>query len=285
MVRIVELFEAENLTPLKPGKASHISGIEPDVKTLKTLDKINTHHGNFKSTSMDVGMPNKWIPGKGFVSKTPDEREAEQRDLRLAKNEMNAQSLAFVKDVRQAVPFIQKNCSKYLPIMHNVGFLYRGFNVNDLPHAVFYGRPRADRTPRDSDPELQKMFDFALDMEGILAKRRNSLFVAGQKAQAEGYGLPFIIIPCNDVLYAWSRTVHDIVLDGHSNLEFAKLVEEYNKHHIDSEDFVREFQRMFRIEQTDLEKAMASEHEIWIHGHYVAVLATLEPQLRKLLFG
>lgn len=287
MVSIVEIFEAEDLKPLQPGKASHISGKEPDPRTLKALNKIDMQHGIHKTALMDIGMPDKWsFTGKGWEAKTKAEREEEQQLVRLTKNEMNALSLEFVRDVRQAVPFIQKNCSKFLPTMHNEGFLYRGFsNIDSLPHAVFYGRPRADRLPRDSDLDLQKMFDLALDMIGIMAKRGESLFVTGQKEQAVGYGLPFIIIPCNDAHYAWSRNIHDIILDKHNNTKFLKLVEEYYAHRIDHEDFAKEFQKIFFIVDNELDQAMRQTHEIWFSGHYVAILATLEPQLRTLLFG
>jgi len=284
MVRIVELFEAEDLKPLKPGEASHISGIDPDLQTLKILNKIDQHQDTYNSTSLDTHLNHKWVNGKS-VLKTQAEKDAEEEQLRLSKNEMNARSLAFVRDLKQAIPYIEKNCSKFLPILHNNGFLYRGFKLNDLPHAVFYGYPRKDRLPRDSNADLQKMFDEALDMEGIVAKRSNSLFVTGQKRQAEAYGLPFIIFPCNDVHYAWSKRVHDIILDKHNQPEFLQLVGEYDNHHIDEYEYVGQFQKLFGIVQDEIEQAMKQKHEIWLTGHYVAVLATLEPQLRKLIFG
>jgi hypothetical protein len=49
--------------------------------------------------------------------------------------------------------------------------------------------------------------------------------------------------------------------------------------------YLAEFQQIFDIDNRDLSEAIKSKHEIWFKGHYVAILATLEPQLRKMLFG
>jgi hypothetical protein len=149
---------------------------------------------------------------------------------------------------------------------------------------VFYANPRDNRLPRDSNNEMQAEFDHALQKLGVKALRSNSIFCAADIEQARAYGLPFIIIPCNDAAYAWSQTYHDIVLDTYQQRKYLSLITEFRRGGLSEEEYLARFQSMFGITTDGMEQAMAMHHEIWVTGHYVAVLATLEPQLRKLLF-
>lgn len=289
MVRIVELMEDELVLPkvLNPGESSDLEGVKKpaDYKTIKTLDNIRVNQENLKHLESTMGMKYKWTGPASRELKTPEDIESEKQRYEAAKLAMHTDSQTFLKEVEAAIPFIEKNCSQYLPILHNAGFLYRGFSLDDLPHAVFYGYPRKDRRSRDSIPELQVDFDKALVKLGVNALRRNSLFCISDKVSSASYGLPFIIIPCNDADFAWSRNRHDIVLDKFNFPKFTELQRQYNLGAIGSNDYLREFQKQFQIKAVDLDDAIKQQHEVWIKGHYVAVLATLEPQLRKLLFG
>ena len=289
MVRIIELMEDELVLPkvLNPGESSDLEGVKKpaDYKTIKALDNIRVNQENLRHLESTMRMKYKWTGPATRELKTPEDIESEKQRYEAAKLAMHTDSQNFVKEVEDAIPFIEKNCSKYLPILHNSGFLYRGFGIDNLPHAVFYGYPRSDRKARDSIADLQVDFDKVLVKLGVNALRSNSLFCVGDSAGAAAYGLPFVIIPCNDATFAWSRNYHDIVLDKFNVPKFTELNRQYNLGGIRSDDYLKEFQKQFQIKAVDLDDAIKQHHEVWIKGHYVAVLATLEPQLRKLLFG
>lgn len=288
MVRIIELFEADLVLPkvLKPGETSDIDGIKkPQVSVMKLLDKLKSYQDTAKILKSKMQSDYIWTSA-GKKAKTPEEKAAEMEKFKSAQEASNSESVQFIREIKNAMPFIERNCSKYLPTMHNSGFLYRGFKTPfNAPHSVFYGYPRADRRARDSAPELQIAFDNALKEMGVEALRRNSVFCSGSKNFADEYGLTFIIIPCNDAKFAWSKKHHDIILDQYNFSKFMDLQNAFDKTQIGLTKYLEEFQRIFEIDNRDLSEAIKSEHEIWFTGHYVAILATLEPQLRKMLFG
>ena len=288
MVRIIELFEADLVLPkvLNPGQTSDIDAVkQPNPDTVKSLEQLRSYQDTINMLKSKMQSDYVRTINTGKKAKTPEEKAAEIEKFKSAQEAINSESVKFIREIKNAMPFIERNCSKYLPIMHNSGFLYRGFTTQDLSHSVFYGYPRADRKARDSYPTLQKSFDKALAEMGVEALRRNSLFVSGSKTFADEYGLTFIIIPCNDAKFAWSKKNHDIILDQYNFPKFMDLQNAFDNTLIGLTKYLAEFQQIFDIDNRDLSEAIKSKHEIWFKGHYVAILATLEPQLRKMLFG
>ena len=279
MVRIIELMEDELALPksLNPGTAAKING-DANIDKDSTLN-LKTIRSNQKLIR-SMGIKNKW----GGSQKTPEELKSEMELVGATMGDIQNKSNIYANEVKDAIPFIEKNCSKYLPFFRKSGFLYRGFHDNDLAHGVFYGYPRADRIPSDSSGEFQQLFDKVLTKLGVSALRSNSLFCTREEEKATDYGLPFIIIPCNDATYTWSHTYDDIVLDRFEAPQFGQLQRQLARGLITFDQFVEKVQAIYQIDNTNLDLAMKKKHEVWIHGHYVAVLGTLESQLHQLLF-
>ena len=288
MVRIIELFEAELVLPkvLKPGQMSDIDAVnQPNTDTVKSLEQLKSYQDTATMLTSKMKSDYIWTVSTGRKAKTPEYKAAEMEKFKSALEAINSESVQFIREIKNAMPFIERNCSKYLPSMHNSGLLYRGFTTRDLSHSVFYGYPRADRIPKDSIPQLQIAFDKALEEIGVEALRRNSLFCTGSKNFAQEYGLTFIIIPCNDAKFAWSKKHQDIILDQFWDPKFIHLQNTFDNKQLGLTKYLEEFQHMFYRDNRDLSEAIKSGHEIWFTGHYVAILASLESQLRKMLFG
>jgi hypothetical protein len=118
---------------------------------------------------------------------------------------------------------------------------------------------------------------------GVKALRSNSLFCNGSVAVAADYGMVYAIIPCNDAVYAWSRKIHDIILDD-LNLDIAGsfLAEPFKTV---TPELIKKFQHYFEIDTTDLGEAIKQRHEVWLHGHYVAIPRGEALAMKAELFG
>lgn len=114
--------------------------------------------------------------------------------------------------------FIEKNCSEYLSAVKeaNGKLLFRG--QDDASHSVFVAHPRADRKPRDSDPDAQQLIDKYLSALGFKALRSNSLFATSSVSQASEYGTPYAIFPKNGFKFTWSTKHKDLVINSVSDV-------------------------------------------------------------------
>jgi len=107
------------------------------------------------------------------------------------------------------VKFIQDNCKPFLQENPSLHPLYRGmkkrmktsFQVEDV---------RKDRKPLNTTNDLQNIIDNAFDEIGIIAKRRNSVFVTKSKYKASFYGSVFNMIPIGDFDYTYSNDYDDM---------------------------------------------------------------------------
>jgi hypothetical protein len=290
MVKILELFEEEGLAKLKPGVQQPISASGQNARE----DLLKAHELQKAVNSARIGSINnwKWDPDrKENLPKTSREIADAQENLKHRTREFEKSTAQFESEVRKAIPFIEQHCSKFIPIFENRKFLYRGFSNRDFQHPVFYGYPRKDRQPVDSSSELQQVFDETLQEMGVKALRSNSIFCTSNKITSVAYGLSYIIIPCNDAKYAWARHDPDLILsdsaeEEHQQAYYKFLQQIYNGDYDNDEELKhKRFQKMFDIATYDIEEAIDQRHEVWVTGHYVAVLANFEPLLRELLYG
>lgn len=293
MVRIVELMEAEtDFVPLKPGDRQHVPGTTPVNYALKK-DLNNAHRMQKNAETARIALDTKWKwdnENKKSIEKTPDDVAADRKNYRIKRTELNNATKHFADDVKNAIPFIQKHCSKYLPIFQSHGFIYRGFDTPDFHHPVFYGYPRKNRMPVDSNPHLQETFDEILYDMHIDARRSNSIFCTSSEITARAYGMQYVIIPCNDAKYAWSTMDPDIILSSQSEeehqLEYNTFLEDvYAGEYPDEKIRNKKFQKLFGITTKNMDSAIDEKHEVWITGHYVAVMGIFQDLLKQLLFG
>ena len=103
---------------------------------------------------------------------------------------------------------------------------------------------------------IQEEYDEFATKLGIKALRSNSIFTTTSVSQAISYGRVYVIFPFNSDDFSWSQTHRDIVLQPSSNLNILDL---------------KAFQQVFKLDQTDLDAALKSGHEILVHGTYIAI--------------
>lgn len=117
----------------------------------------------------------------------------------------------------QYFTYIEQNCSDFLKSAQAADkFLYRGQRDTKLP--VFVGRPRADREPKDSSVEAQKLADKCLTIMGFKALRSNSIFTSADYSQADNYGTVYAIFPKNGFDFTWSPKHDDLVIHSTGEL-------------------------------------------------------------------
>ena len=121
---------------------------------------------------------------------------------------------------------IEKECSQFVSEMKKAKrLLFRG--IDTTKHDVFYGRPRVDRQPMDTNIEIQRKIDKLLLVAGFKALRSNSIFATSDASQAEEYGEPYFIFPKNGYSFTWSSKHSDWVPDlqslGMKTVDWTKI--------------------------------------------------------------
>ena len=122
--------------------------------------------------------------------------------------------------------YIEKNCGEFLSHLQSTQrFLFRGQDESSSP--VFVGYPRADRKPKDSSKDAQKLCDTYLKLEGFKALRSNSIFTTTDRGQASNYGRVYAIFPKDGFKFTWSPLHDDIVLHSiaelHGKIKSSKI--------------------------------------------------------------
>jgi len=112
---------------------------------------------------------------------------------------------------------IEQKCSRHLELYRELEFsesffscLYRGIKTTV---GVIHSHSPLTRRPKDSVSFVSAAYDYALESEGIQARRRNSIFASSNLDFAKEYGEAYIIFPVdNNSSYSWTG-VRDLVLD------------------------------------------------------------------------
>ena len=107
---------------------------------------------------------------------------------------------------------IEQDCARHLELYQNLGLgLYRGIKTNV---GVIHAHSPTNRRPRDSERAVTAAYDYALEAEGIQARRSNSIFTSSDPDFASEYGALYYVFPVdNRSTYSWSGT-RDLVLDS-----------------------------------------------------------------------
>lgn len=110
--------------------------------------------------------------------------------------------------------YIERDCQPYLRDLRSAspvdGLLLSGRKKRE---AMFQGRVRKDRRPKDTPLEIQELVDDMFDEEFGVRPRSNSMFTISRKDIAEDYGEPFFIFPIGRYEIIWSKNVEDFYGD------------------------------------------------------------------------
>lgn len=178
---------------------------------------------------------------------------------------------------------IKRDCSEIWNAYKKTGkFLYRG--SNNLYHDFQLIKPRIDRKPKNTRPEIQKYLDNEFQKMYGWKPRTEGVFVTGNIGDANYYGeYLYIIFPLNGFKYLWSEKVVDLFANmpdftfdaeemmAHVNGEY-KMVplskEETQAMNIDIEDQLKNI--VISYSNRNLLKAIKSYNEVMIKcdGYY-----------------
>ena len=153
--------------------------------------------------------------------------DAEEKKLRAElEKAIAAATVTQAKSFGPLIQTIQKECSQALTAFKATGkVLFRGVRAGTSNPAAYVGRSWNERRTMTSDPEGQKVFDYALQKMGISALRSNSIFTTSDGEQADGYGNLYIIIPKNGFQFSWAVHEPDMVIDDVSMLYNEDVIE------------------------------------------------------------
>lgn len=210
--------------------------LNPTVSAFKLGQKVNPgeFHGMPVPNEKLSPFAQQYVPAPDKVAKAEalaqkiKEYEALISKLKAEQNKAASAKEKAIQDkdklggmdqkLLQYFSYIEKNCSEYLAAVRaaNGNLLFRG--QDDASQPLFVAYPRADREPKDSDPEAQKLLDNYLSLCGFKALRSNSIFTSADRDQASNYGDVFAIFPKNGFSFTWSTKHDDLVIHSPSEL-------------------------------------------------------------------
>jgi hypothetical protein len=185
--------------------------------------------------------------------------------------------LEFNNPKQDIVGFVQKHCSKILEVYRTTGKrLLRGIRSDAK---IILEKSPTNRYPKDTNSKVSAMLDEALLKEGFTAIRSNSIFCVSDLWEAAHYGdHVYDIFPIDGFSYSWCATADDLTSKFHlDSIYWTYEGDEDNPHNQFVSDLMhmpsKEFLDTYRFKDNiDIDHAIEAEHEVLIHGRYVAIL-------------
>lgn len=177
--------------------------------------------------------------------------------------------------------YIEKNCSEFLTHArqtHKV--LYRGIKGNHPD--IFIGYPRIDRVRKRGgvSEDYAKVGDYCdklLSMMGFTALRSNSIFCNSVLFNVLSWGEAWTIFPLNGYSFCYSADKTDIAAGDYywPNFELVSYgpgeLVDFLKHTKLDRSYAELFVQDNEFRDTDINKALAIGHDIWIRGEFIAI--------------
>ncbi len=168
----------------------------------------------------------------------------------------------------EVMSFIDINCSEIIKSVKSAKkLLYRGIDLSKISATIFQGTTPLSRTPRGQSKKEQATFDNLLNLAGFKALRSQSISCTDNKAIGFGGGNTYAIFPLNGFSFAWSPTIEDVGC----NTDLSTCLQIIWNNDIFNEKIADNFIRQMSLKNYDLENALLSGNEIWIHGSYIAL--------------
>ena len=153
------------------------------------------------------------------------------------------------EEIEKAVALIKKNCKPFFKKMGPNGeFLYRGASVTTFGKLLTKVKPRKDRKPRDTTPDLHDYLDELFKKYHGWKARSAGVFATPNRAMAKGFGKPYYVFPIGDFQFLYHPESEDLVeILEPLNIQLrtdadpvARRKEPYFSHTYDIEDEVKE---------------------------------------------
>jgi hypothetical protein len=115
--------------------------------------------------------------------------------------------------LEQVLAQIKRDCKPFLSKADKA--LWRGINgksssLRELSDGIYRGTARTDRMPRDSNTQIHKIVDDALEKHFGIRGRSQSLFVTTNPNVADSYGKLHLIFPIGQFKILWSPYIYDV---------------------------------------------------------------------------
>ena len=178
--------------------------------------------------------------------------------------------------------YIENNCSDFLKVYRDQGLLlFSGMKFTKAP--LYMGTSPTNRVPMNTSFDAHDKINVMLANEHFAARRDNSIFCTASLPIATNYGTAYAIFPLNGASFAWSSSIADLTesffgADG----EYEDPEFEADLTYMSSEAFVKKYNF---INNTNLEGALLSHHEVMVTGKYVAVQPSVMEVFVKLKMG
>jgi len=164
--------------------------------------------------------------------------------------------------------YIEQHCSDILSVYQNINrFLYRGIDGATAP--LIFGETPTNRPAKDTPCDIHERINNIFRESNFIARRDNSIFCTSRKDRARDYGRLYVIFPMNGFNYTWSTEIEDMYEDCYyadqkfSQDEFLNLLFNHS-----SAAFIK---RYGFVQNEGISAALESNHEILIHGTYIAI--------------
>lgn len=201
--------------PLKPGQKQEI---KIKVEKIKGLQAALAKSTEYITAMSKLSNPNPAF-SKSLQDKVKALRNEIEKEYNILKSEIATMKQQNAKNNKGAsdgpdklVKAIAKECSQVIPVYKKTKkVLLRGTNTD---MRAFVGRSRNNRQTKDSDIDVQAVFDAYLKSQGFKALRSNSIFTSTDFNQAGSYGDVYFIYPKNGFAFHWYEETDDLVLDS-----------------------------------------------------------------------
>jgi hypothetical protein len=188
--------------------------------------------------------------------------------------------------IENVLEFIENHCSEFCSaVRRSNNFLYRAIPQGKAPQ-IFIATSPKHRIPQGQGLQHQQIFDKILSSAGFLSLRTNSICTTTDLSFVKDWGTPYFIFPLNGFSFTWSNFIRDV---GGSTILSSTLKKLFPKYYIFPEanrpdintgnlpkPSVAKFVKDMQYKNDDLSQALKSNHEISIHGQYVAIVFNFE---------
>lgn len=113
-----------------------------------------------------------------------------------------------MKEIEIYFSVIKEECTQICNIYSiEKKFLYSGKKNNE---DFIILNEISNRKPKDTNENVQNLFDEIFTELGFIAKRSNSLFTTGNIAEAKKYGSVYVVFPYDNFHFTWSKKIRDL---------------------------------------------------------------------------
>lgn len=175
-------------------------------------------------------------------------------------------------EVTQAWEVLSKDCTEIIdfyrksPIVSHGTGIFRGTKkrISGISDKI---KPRKNRKPSDTPPELQKKIDEEFKKRFGWKPRSSGIFTFGD-SDSHGYGYPYAVFPSNGFRFLWSPEIIDLYMKiQHDDVLYgSEIVRYYEDNPKELDNYIKD--KVSTYTDKNLNNALLSDSEIIIGCDY-----------------